>query len=155
MENKAKQRIKIGDILKIPLKNGLHTYAQVRKSNNIAFFALMVEEDWTIFDKLSSANVLFIICVDDICLTDGKWEKVGHKNLTVDELKNPPKYNNPIGSDKYFLYDNGQFIPASREQCIGLEVLSSWTRYGVECRLNEFFFGDNLPSHIKNDMPLQ
>ena len=122
------------------------------KSENFGQYTGICSEDDDI-DRIVIKNEIFRIWLDRDCFKSSKWKFICNKELLEMRKKVLNKYNKPIGSDYYQIYTNGKFIRAKREDCIGLEYTAAWTELGVTQRLNYSFFGKELPSHVKKDIP--
>jgi hypothetical protein len=137
-----RQRIKPGDILKVSVDHLSHTYARILNDASVAFYDCKKLEEFKDIKKIISSPILFIIAVDRGILTSGEWPKVGSMPLE-DHLKtNPPKYIKMIGYENRFeIYDNGKIRSATKDECIGLELMASWTRQHIEERLQCHYKG--------------
>jgi len=74
-------------------------------------------------------------------ITSGRWPVVGNVDLS-DNLKQDPLFyifNNH--NKKFYLYKNGQQIPATKEECLHFEPASVWSDIHVEERLEDYFAG--------------
>jgi hypothetical protein len=138
-----RQRIKPGDILQVSIDRVSHTYARILNDASVAFYDCKTSEEFRSIEKIISAPVLFIITVDRGALISGEWPKVGSMPLE-DRLKiNPPKYIKTIGyKDRFEIYDNGKIRSATKEECVGLELMASWGREHIEERLQCYYSGE-------------
>jgi hypothetical protein len=91
------QKRTVGDIVKIPLGDGLHSYARVLPEASLAFYDARSSEDLPI-EEVIRRPVLFIIAVMNHAIKKGRWPVVGHIQLN-DRLQSPPKFiQEPLGS---------------------------------------------------------
>jgi len=143
-ELKRQQRT-IGAIVEIPLENGFKTYARILDPF-MAFYDVYTKEQPSI-DEIISKPVLFFSTVYDYVITKGYWLKIGKKLPLEDKLNNvPPFYTQDILSpNNYTIYKNGKGIPATKEECKGLEYLAVWKHLSMEERLNDHF------NNLKNE----
>ena len=139
MEKKKQQRRTVGAVVKIPLENNYHTYARIL-TDDYAFYDIHATEDLPI-DEILKLPVLFFATVYDDALKDG-WVKVS-KALPIEEHLNdkPPVYTQDRLSLKYSIWKDGEEIPATKQDCIGLEYFMVWEREEMEERLNDHFAG--------------
>lgn len=141
-----KQRIKAGDVLKVIIDNDTHTYARILNGADVAFYDCRTKEDIADLEKIIHSNVICIIAVDKSVLTQGEWPKIGNIPLEKNLQTSPLKYIKEAGEEKYQIYDNGIIRPSTREECIGLELVASWSKSNVEERLQSYF--SNTPSKL-------
>jgi len=130
----------IGDIVKIPLGDGTHTYARVLRDASFAIYDSRVTEEVPI-EKVINRPVLFFVAVMDHAVKKGRWPIVGHFPLK-DQLQPPPMFiQEPLSKNTFSVYENGHIRPATREECIGLERASVWEPEHVEDRLRDHYAG--------------
>lgn len=144
---------KVGDIYRFDFDEKYHCYCQILEANDVCFFDFYSDSEDDDIDRIVIKNEIFRIWLDRDCFKSSKWKFICNKELLEMRKKVLNKYNKPIGSDYYQIYTNGKFIRAKREECIGLEYTAAWTELGVTQRLNYSFFGKELPSHVKKDIP--
>lgn len=141
MEKKKQQRRTVGAVVKIPLENGFHTYARIL-TDDFAFYNIHTKDDLPITDVIK-LPVLFFAAVYDDVIIQGHWEKVS-KALTIEaHLKDkPPVYiQDRLNPTNYTIYKNGEGIPATKKDCVNLEILMIWEKEEIEERLNDHFAG--------------
>jgi Immunity protein 26 len=71
-----RQQRTIGAIVKIPLKDGFHSYALVLDKASIAVYNLKTKSELTI-EEVITYDTLFIIAVYNSAITSGHWPKIG------------------------------------------------------------------------------
>jgi hypothetical protein len=80
-----------------------------------------------------------------------KWEIIG--NFPIDQsLAIPPKFfKQDVISKKFYIYNDAQDIPATKEECVGLERAAVWEPEHVENRLRNYFAGipDPMTERLK------
>ena len=137
-----RQRVKPGDILKVKIDEETHTYARILTDACEAYYDCRTTKDIDDFEQIIASDILFKITVDYKVLTSGTWPKVGHVPLEEHLKRNPLKYIKDVTNENNFsIYDNGEIRPATREECIGLEIVASWTKEHVEERLQCHYEG--------------
>lgn len=140
----AKQRITLGSILEINIKNEYFTYAQILTEADCAFFDYKTKERLTDLSVLEKADVLFIVAVYDHAITTGRWAKIGTLNIRQSLKNKPMKYiQDSLNPEKFELYDpnTGNTKPARKEDCIGLEKAAVWEPEHVEQRIADHYEG--------------
>jgi Immunity protein 26 len=134
------QRRRTGDIVKIPLEDGTHTYARVLPDASLAFYDSRGTEDIEV-SRIVTLPILFFAAVMYRAITRGRWPVVGHV-LRDDGLRAPPKFiQDPLDARKFSIYEDGQIRPASRQECLGLECAAVWTPEQIEERLLDHYAG--------------
>ena len=131
----------VGDIVKIPLGDGTHTYARVLPHASFAFYDSRVNRDLTVEDIVKKP-ILFFLAVMHYAVKKGRWSIVGHVPLT-DGLEAPPKFiQDALNKSKFEIYyQDGQTRRATRHECIGLERAAVWEPEQVEDRLRDHYAG--------------
>jgi hypothetical protein len=141
MASGKKVRRNVGDIVKIPLSDGSHSYAIVLPAPRFAFL------DYRGRQELPAADVvrvqpLFQLLVMDYAVTSGRWPRIGHVQPPASFLQFPVFFKQDPINKKYSLYTgNGREVPATREQCEGLERYAVWDPEHVEERLLDHYSG--------------
>lgn len=138
---KSKKR-KVGDLVKIPLGDGMHTYAHVLQEASFAVYDCRVADELAV-EQVVGRPVLFFVAVMDHALKKGRWTIVGHSPLD-DRLRRPPTFiQDPLNKNSFSIYENGQIKPSTREQCVGLERMAVWEPEHVEERIRDQYAGHN------------
>ena len=140
-----RQQRTIGSIVKIPLENGFWTYARILEVK-CAFYDAKTNQDLDI-EEIIQKPILFFATVYDSAITKGFWEKIGKKLPLEDHLLDlPPVYTQDIlNPTKFTIYSEKEIRQASKEECLGLELLATWTHKNIEERLNDYYL------HRKNE----
>jgi hypothetical protein len=137
---KIRGRGKLGDVVKIDLGNGSFGYGRVLPEPLMAFYDLQ-SHDPVSAPEVVKSPILFSIWVMYHAIKSEKWEVIGNVPLE-DQLKIKPRFfSQDILSKKFSIYDNGKDIPATRDECIGLECAAAWDGEHVEDRLRDHFAG--------------
>lgn len=137
---KKRREIPLGAIFEINLGRMGRAYAVRSAGNDVAFFDLLSHQV-PMPELLATARILFRMNVADDELVSGRWPIVGNMPLTA-ALAQPAAYwNQPVGSNDVFIYRQGQFQPATRDDVRGLEPLIIWFQMHAEERLRDHFEG--------------
>jgi len=132
-----KSRLKLGDIYKIPLKDGQFAYGRLFKENTLAIYLDIFNDNLTL---PSREEYKFYVAVYKDLLHDGVWKVVANKPfLDNEEAWAPAKCIIDKISGKYSMYLKGHVISSTKEECEGLERVSAWDRHHVVDRI----MGDN------------
>jgi hypothetical protein len=142
MSQGKRKRQKIGDIVAIPLGDGTFGFGRILKSPLVAFYDLRRSEIPALEDILH-AHVSFIIFVMKRAKSDGKWQIIGNAPLEDSLLADPIFFKKDPISGSYSTYqsDSGIFLPATKEQCEGLECTAAWDACHIVDRLIDHFAG--------------
>ncbi|QDG74414.1 immunity 26/phosphotriesterase HocA family protein [Labrenzia sp. PHM005] len=127
-------RRKAGDIVSIPLSDGQYAYGRVLTSPLIAIYDYVssgeVDSETILFQK-----VKYTLSVMVNAVTSGRWPVIGHADLE-EELQKPVRFFQQHKlTGKLSIYIDGEFFPATIEDCIGLESNAVWDAEHVEDRI--------------------
>lgn len=140
-----RQQITEGAILEINIENQYYVYAQILlKGLGYAFFDFKSENKLLDFSILHKSRVLFIVMVYNDVITQGKWQKVGKLDVREDLRVQPMKFiRDVLNPDKFRLYDpnTGVMMPATKEECKGLEVAAVYEAEHIEQRISDYYAG--------------
>jgi hypothetical protein len=136
-----RQRRREGDVVKISLGEGLHSYARVLPHAVLAFYDCFTHEELPL-DRILSCPVLFKVPVMDSAVKSGRWPVVGSAPLEPELLK-PPAYfmQDALHPDRFSISVDGVERPATREEAHGLERLAGWSAEHIEDRLRDAHAG--------------
>jgi len=142
MPTKPKRQKRVpGDIVRINLSDGHHTYARVLPDASFAFYDSRVKEDLSV-EAIIKLPILFQLGVMDYAVTRGFWPVVGNIPLEPELLIPLPKFiQDPLKPTSFSIYFDGEIKPAPRKQCEGLESCAVWDPEHVEDRLRDHFAG--------------
>jgi hypothetical protein len=131
---------KVGDVVKIDMGDGSLCFGRILEEPLMAFYDFKVRGVPNIAEIVSK-RILFKIWVMNHAITSGRWPVIGSSPLPK-ELQQPVTFfkQDPI-SKEVSLYVNAQEVPATREQCKGLERAAVWDPEHVEDRLRDYFAG--------------
>ena len=122
---------KPGNIVEIPLKNGIYAYGVIIEPPLIAFSTLYFSEPQTEFDTLFN-ELSFKIWVMKHAISKRHWKVVGHIDVDIEK---PVFYKFDLIPKRYSHYFDDQEVESSLDECIGLECAAVWDPEHVEERL--------------------
>jgi hypothetical protein len=137
---KVKGRGKVGDVVRIDLGNGNFAYGRTLASPLMAFYDLQSKMPVEAVDVVR-APILFTIWVMKCAIKSPKWEIVGNIPPSEDLMTSPKFFKMDMIDRNFYIYENDQFNPVSREACIGLEPAAAWDPEHIEDRLRDHFAG--------------
>lgn len=145
MGDKKRQRVKLGDVLRIALDDGKHSYAVVLTSPLVLFFDHLAECELDM-TEVAALPVAFKIWVYSQYLNNGDWPRVGRITLADDCLRSPLLFKQDAITGALALYhsdfaDTNYERPATLAECKGLERAAVWSASHVESRLRDHFAG--------------
>jgi len=136
---KAPKRV-VGDIVKIPLGDGWHSYARVLPEASYAFYDSRVNGDDPV-EEIIARPILFFAAVMGYAIKKSRWPIVGHVP-SEDQLKAPPRFiQDALNKDRFEVYEDGKIRPSTRAECAGLECAAVWDPEHVEDRLRDHYAG--------------
>lgn len=128
------QRITIGSIYAIPLRDNTFAYAKQFKDATIAIYKYRSK---TLEKKPLLNDIDFFVAVYDDVLKSGIWPKIDNLQFeSEDDAWPPPRYiQDKLNPDSYSIYYKGIIQKAAKEQCIGLEAAMVWDKEHIIDRL--------------------
>ena len=136
-----RQRRRAGDVVRIDLGGGFHTYARVLHGASIAFYDCRLVAEASLPEILAS-QILFLIEVMNYAVKTGRWPVVGHEPLSSQAFILPPKFiQGPIDKTIFSDDENGISVD-TKERYPGLERPSVWEPEHVEDRLRAHYAGN-------------
>lgn len=136
-----RQRRRVGDVVRIDLGAGFHTYARVLPNASFAFYDCRLVGEASL-PEILACQVLFRIAVMNHAVKTGRWPVIGHEPLKGAMLILPSEFMQDPIDKTTFSYDNGVIPAATGEQCRGLERASVWEPEHVEDRLRAHYAGN-------------
>jgi hypothetical protein len=125
-----------GDIVKIDLGDGRHSYAQVSYDPLIVFFEGTFTEDVPLGD-VAQLPVLFRVWVHNDAIKKGLWPVVGNQPLSAENAAEPYFYKQDAISGAVFLYHSA-FAQMGYER---LECAAVWDPEHIIERLLDHYAG--------------
>jgi hypothetical protein len=140
----AKQAIRPGAVVQVPLGGTLAGYGQVVSKSEVAFFDFFTDHSDQPESALVVKNaVIFIIPVMSSAVKSGRWPVIATAPVTP-TLQQPRQYfiQDKL-TNELFIYesDTGATRPASFSQVRGLENAAVWEAEHVEDRLRDYLAG--------------
>lgn len=137
---KIRGRGNIGDVLQIDLGNGQFVFGRVLPEPLMAFYDLISMEPKAASD-IVTAPVLFVVPVMNYAVKSSKWLIVDSVDLEENLKIKPRFFKQDRRTKQFYIYDDHGDIPATREECIGLERAAVWEPEHIEDRLRDHFAG--------------
>ncbi|MBD9518573.1 immunity 26/phosphotriesterase HocA family protein [Ensifer sp. ENS02] len=141
------QRVKrkVGDILRVDLGSGGHSYAQVASEPLIVFFEGVFTADLSV-EEIPALPVAFTLGVSRHAVTSGLWPVIASRPLTPESAREPFFFKQDVINGRLFLYhstfaDQSFERPASLAECEGLERAAVWEPGHVVDRLRDHAAG--------------
>ena len=131
-----------GAIVEIPLLNGeYYCYGQLLEYGHCAVFDFKVQTPLSDLSVLNKVGILFRVCIYRQVISQGDWLKVGKLPLREELTVFPDEFIYHDWNQKFFLYKvvTGEIIPASKEECRGLEPCAVWDSNHVEDRIVAYY----------------
>jgi hypothetical protein len=137
-----RQRRRAGDVVRIDLGAGFHTYARVLPDPLVAFYDCRRVGEASLPEVLSS-QILFRLAVMNHAVKAGRWPVIGHEPLKAEMLLLPPNFiQDPIDETIFSIYENRALPAGTREQPHGFERALVWEPEHVEDRLRAHYAGN-------------
>lgn len=135
----------VGDVLKIELGDGTHSYAQVSSDPLVIFYDLKTAAALPMAEivKLPVAFKMWVLNAD---LKKGVREKIGNAPVDLENLSQPMMFKQDRVDGRLALH-HGSFADTNYEReatlaaCRGLERAAVWEAAHVEDRLRDHFKG--------------
>lgn len=141
-------RLGIGDLIKIPYKQGWHTYGRLLVDKSYAIYDCPSEEDRKDYNNIIQSDILFTAQVDVFAVKEGYWKKIVNIPLE-DKLKNfYPRYFNPsptsMESRNFYEVYKDEIEDAIRKDWIKtgkIQLAGIHGRIHIESRINDYYNG--------------
>ena len=145
MQTGSEFRRREGDLLKINLGDGRHSYAQVAAEPLIIFFDDASADDLAL-ESVTSLPVLFRLWVANHAVMRGRWPVVSRGVLSPECRAEPFFYKQNAVTGQLALYhstfaETSWERAASLAECDGLEAAAVWEPEQVEGRIRDHFAG--------------
>jgi hypothetical protein len=137
-----------GQIVRVDLKNGTHSFGRVLRFPFIAFYDHQIGdgEDLSI-DVIVSSPIAFVISVMRYAVTSGRWPVIGRVRLTSELNEIPAFFKQDAVNGELSIYQEVPELaplyerPATLAEVQGLECAAVWEPEHVEERLRDHFAG--------------
>lgn len=124
-----KQRVRPGDILEIPLPNGLFAYGKVHRDDSIGVYDLVA---LTRPQLPISVPFRFHVFIYFYVLTSGKWPRIGREGfLTSEDEWPPPTSVYDLISGGWSIYHCGEMRASTEGEASSLEPTQIWDEHEV------------------------
>lgn len=90
-----RRKLKAGDLIKIPFKEGYHTYGRILVEGSCAFYDCSSTIDRNDFETIIASDILFVTHVFISTINEGNWTVVTNIPLDENLSKYYPRYFNP------------------------------------------------------------
>jgi Immunity protein 26 len=134
-----------GNIVRIDLGDGIHSYGQLCRKPLIAFFSGAFAEDIP-FEQVPEIPVLFRLWVYTYAVTKRIWPVIGHRPLSEFLTEEPFFRKQDRMNGRLSLYHSSFSTtnwerPASLAECEGLECAAVWDPEHVADRIRDHLAG--------------
>lgn len=145
MNKIKKQRRKVGDILKIDLRDGTFSYGHVSVDPCIVFYGGRFAKDLELSEIIKLPEI-FNLSVSNYAIKNGIWPVVGFSEIPKEKQKKPYRFKQDAITGKLSIYhpdfiDTNYERPAALAECEGLECAAVWDVNHVVDRLIDYFEG--------------
>lgn len=135
-------KVRVGDIVRVPLADGSYGYGHVLTEPLVAFVAHRDGGEAKNFHELIQKPAAFRIWVSNRPMKDGSWSIVGHVEPDAAALRPVPFFKQDALSRRVSItYDGGIEFPATADECRGLERAAVWEPEHAAERLMDYFEG--------------
>ena len=117
-----KSRCRVGDVVSIPIGDGMLMLARVLRDASVQVYDKIYRETPDL-GELRGVPVLCSPGVFDSAITSGEWKKLGHLPFADDQTSwPPPKFiRDVLHPDRFRIYERSSMRTASREEVASLE----------------------------------
>ena len=129
-----------GNVFAIPLGDRSFAFCRMLRSPLAEFFDLRSSTILPL-DRIVTAPVLFKIWVMKYAFTGKVWQLVGNVPLALEDLEAVWFFKQDPTGELFLTRDGGEEIPATLQECVGLERAAAWDPEHVEERLRDHFAG--------------
>jgi len=137
-----KIRRRVGDVLAIPLSDGMYGFGLVLPDPLMAFYDLQCESIPAL-EMITNSPIAFKIWTHNTPITSGQWERIGRITCLDELLEEPLCYKKDLISGELTIYRNStqEEVPATVQECEGLECAAVWAPEHILDRLQDHFAG--------------
>lgn len=130
-----------GDVLRIDLGDGTHSYARTLTGACFAFYDCRSDHEVPL-DQILRSPILFCVTAHHTAVETGRWPIVGTAPLEPTLSRPPPRFiQDELRPDQFSIYEDGKIRPATKAECVGLEYAAVWAPEHVEERLQDHYAG--------------
>jgi hypothetical protein len=130
---RKKIKPKLGDVIQIPLPNGMYAYGCIFKDTGLGIYKEISGSSNT---PPKAEEYRYVIGFNRGAVESGEWPIVDHRPFPDEESAwPPPTYIKDVISGKYEIYHKGQIYPSTEKRCKGLERTAVWNANHIIDRL--------------------
>ncbi len=151
-----------GSVLLLKLTNGKFAFGRIMRQDAICIYDCYSDTDdpnyYGGIQGICALKKLFHVSVYDDVITKGVFEIIGFQEVKPEELLDiPPLYTQDLlnPDDCTIYYRDGRILPASKEECRGLDYFAVWEGYSVIERIEDHFEGRVNPYLESKKLRLQ
>jgi hypothetical protein len=116
-----RKRLRVGDIVAIPVEEDLYAYAKLYQDSNIGLYKLLSEHVLDTETVRKAEIIWWTPCVTNH-VTAGSWTVIGHEEFESEEASwAPPMYSHDPLFGFYWIWHKGNRWKATREETEGLD----------------------------------
>ncbi len=142
-----RKKVTAGDLLKIPFKDGVHTYARILGEGSCLIYDCPSTEDRSDFENITKSEILFIARDNGYGVSKGFWPIVANIPLDKDLAMFHPRYFNPAPTNS----EDVAFYELNKEE-IEDAIRKDWAKTSlhlngthdmvhIESRINDYYDG--------------
>ncbi len=143
-----RRKLKAGDLIKVPFKEGAHTYARILVEGSCAFYDCYSTTEREDYETIITSDILFVTHVFISTINAGNWSKL--TNIPLDEELKAfyPRYFNAAPQNR----ENVNFYEVYKTE-IEDAIVKDWIKTGriqldgvpqhfhIETRLKDYYAG--------------
>ncbi len=129
-----------GDIVKIDLGDRNFAFGPVLTDPLMAFYFTLTSSDVS-FQEVMSSNIIFKVWVMNDAVKSGRWPVIGAAPLEEVLLNSVDFFKKDPISGELSIYRGGRDVPATHDECKGLERAAAWSANHIEDRSRDHFAG--------------
>jgi hypothetical protein len=137
-----------GDIIRLPLPEGLHTYARILIDDSYAFYDAKTKAEISNLEEIISKPILFMANVNVFALKEAGWKIIGNIPLEGSLKKFYPRYFTPAHTNSanigfYEVYKD-EIEQAIKNEWIGagkLQMGGTHSSVNIEERIMDYYNG--------------
>jgi hypothetical protein len=132
-----------GAVLKIVFDAPWHTYGRMLRFGDVVVYDARTTEDWSDFEALTTAPILFRGMVNDGAVKGGQWPVVGLVPLTEPDLRHSKYFLPEVGDPDHFqlVQNGGLSFGHPRAAIAGLTYGGIWDASHIDGILQDYYAG--------------
>jgi hypothetical protein len=135
------KKVKVGDIFRVQLDDGRHSYAVALTHPLFGFLDIITDSEIPVH-SIEKQKIIFAVWVMDYAIKDGVWKKVGHTEQSK-EFDDYRFFKQDMITGRLTSYSDkdGTEFPIDYETASTLEAAAVWDPHHVEERIRDHFAG--------------